>query len=623
MTQRVVNYTYGTGNPVLPDGSIDVRDGIDNLQSLDVFMNAQEDEYNQRDGVISPTVRGAIKALGPVPVDFTFTTGGTFTSRNQAAKNPPDGNWYGWGGDGLPHVVAPGTDPALPGSGYVPRTDVLLRNELASGSGSGLVRYQPVGTGAVSATVQSKLREFVSVKDFGAVGDGITDDTAAFSAACASLGAKGGTVRYFDKHLIDLNLTIPPSVTLKGPVSQVGSPGTNASYPYGNMAALIVNSLRTITLSGGAGLDGCLIYRKGMVFPAVDTSLYAGTAITAGGDDVFAFGCLVMGFNQAFYSTFYQRPRLRNFLHDNINGIWIDNCADVPYLDSCHAWPFATVGNGGPSTTNRRAGYAYRFSTLGDWNKITNCFAYGYANGFGIADCNSVTLLNCGTDSTGGYTGQIGFTISGSSNDTRLIGCQAAAQDTGYRVTGTGTHTRFTDCDSWSCTGHGVLLDSPVGDVTIIGGIHRDVNRGITVNNTGGRLVADLVRFYGITTAPFSFLVGNDANCLIGPNCDYGNFPAGSSVIDNPTNKVPVVVASANPLLLPPTGELYQILGTTGFSAVKSGWTGRKVVLAFSGVLTVTSTPGLLLAGNFTTAEGSTLSLIHNGTSWFETGRKA
>lgn len=39
MTQRVVNYTYGTGNPVLPDGSIDVRDGIDNLQSFDIFMN--------------------------------------------------------------------------------------------------------------------------------------------------------------------------------------------------------------------------------------------------------------------------------------------------------------------------------------------------------------------------------------------------------------------------------------------------------------------------------------------------------------------------------------------------------------------------------------------------------
>lgn len=69
--------------------------------------------------------------------------------------------------------------------------DAVSLGRLDENDGALLVGYLQAGTGAVATNVQSKLRDRVSVKDYGAVGDGVADDYDAFLKAwnyCQPLG---------------------------------------------------------------------------------------------------------------------------------------------------------------------------------------------------------------------------------------------------------------------------------------------------------------------------------------------------------------------------------------------------------------------------------------------------
>jgi parallel beta-helix repeat protein len=81
--------------------------------------------------------------------------------------------------------------------------------------------------------VQLKLQEFVSVKDFGAIGDGVTDDTAAIQATIDAVGSAGGGSVYIP--VGTYNLTSSLTVT-NDYVSIIGD-GSSASILLGNNPA--------------------------------------------------------------------------------------------------------------------------------------------------------------------------------------------------------------------------------------------------------------------------------------------------------------------------------------------------------------------------------------------------
>lgn len=95
--------------------------------------------------------------------------------------------------------------------------------DTAPGKGAALVGFKQSGSGAASRTAQDKLREFVSVMDFGAVGDGVADDTAAIQAALVS----GATEVYLPAGLYGVKST-GAALTLSGSGIKFHGPGALA-----------------------------------------------------------------------------------------------------------------------------------------------------------------------------------------------------------------------------------------------------------------------------------------------------------------------------------------------------------------------------------------------------------
>jgi hypothetical protein len=134
--------------------------------------------------------------------------------------------------------------------------------QLAASGGSNLVGFLQAGTGAVATTVQTKLRESVSVKDFGAVGNGVADDTAAIQAASDHINSLGGGTLYFPEG--DYKITAP--ITVYSNMRVIGAGGTatkitkTTNTPVAASATTLLVCLFNQSMGDASGDVNCIFW---------------------------------------------------------------------------------------------------------------------------------------------------------------------------------------------------------------------------------------------------------------------------------------------------------------------------------------------------------------------------
>lgn len=436
------------------------------------------------------------------------------------------------------------------------------------------------------------------------------------------------TVSFYGVLTVTSSVTVPRGTTLKGSSQRPGEILGNWDYED-RTSLILLDPLATITLDDNATIRDCTILNSDlsgqMPIPNEATALalissFAGTAITVSGPDTRVSNTLILGFEFAVYSDGWERVRCDFVRGDCTNGIHILTCYDISHITDCHFWPFITVHQPAtlPTSTYTRSGSAYKFSDVADWCKISDSFSYGYYRGVIVTNANNVTVENVGCDNkTIADTEEtIGFLVNGTSKETKLIGCQTANQEHGYYVdTSAGVTTTIMNCDAWVTETSGVLIVA--GDVTINGGNIRTGVNGILINNATSKVMIDDVAITNISNLPIYASVST-SNVYVGKNL-YTDLADGSSPVGS--NVALKTIASAAPLLLPANGEVFSVTGTAGFGNINGGYAGRIVTLIFDDALTVSDGGTINMAGNFVTTTGDTLTLVHDGSSWYEVSR--
>jgi hypothetical protein len=527
------------------------------------------------------------------------------------------------------------------------------------------VGYLSGVTGAVQNQIDSKQEQLVySVVKYGAVGNGTADDTTAIQDCIDAVEAAGGGIVFFPVGIYKVTATLvvdTSGVLLLG--AGMGRTFIRRSTDFGDtilftgtapteiqsvgISDLTIQCTTTEVTSGAAVamvgvirsvinnvtiLDGFI----GFKFASCRATFVSNTYIVFATDAIIpASGTRYAVFTED--TSFSGHPSCGDLFVNNFNwrgsasafaeyGIYITS-SDGIWFDNGH------VGNTTVSNIVFVPAVAH-----------TESIDLVFFNNVMSDKCSGNGITFSGGDATY-FTKNVQFTgCSVKGGSTGLIGISAPTNTYAYSI-------QFSNCFISEFTQEGVkLVSDTIGQWSFSNCQVRGNSYGSTgsydgISITGGDKIsfvggcsgggsqlpsATLSQRYGLfvanTNTPTEIIIsgvdlkGNNTGSMSIADAVRPEVYLNGILIDNITT-----VSSAATLTLPPFGQHFTVNGTTGITTITANRTvfSTPVTLRFTTSLTVSDGNNLKLAGDFSAGADDTLTLICDGTNWYEVARSA